>query len=170
MTTVTQYLPIGSVSHGTMRPEDLIPAFLEALDNAKESYSFDDSVPELDRVARIAQLDTEMGEIERRRESSGYYNSEDCHYDLEWLVDILSEFAPSYCEFCSHEGDGADYGCWPNWYIIIDDIHDGTLLKVDDMSDVPDDHTGDVIHVNDHGNATLYSVTNGNAQEVWVIV
>ena len=66
-----------------------------------------------------------------------------------------------------HPGDGADYGFWVSWDSIEDAQHDGELLRVSDISEVPDDHTGSVLLVNDHGNATLYD-SDGN--ELWAVV
>lgn len=43
-------------------------------------------------------------------------------------------------------------------------------LKVSDTGDVPRGYSGEVLHVNDHGNATLYNYVNGRAYEVWGIV
>lgn len=103
----------GSVSHGTMRSEDLIPCFLSVLDDCKQDYAL--SVRpggELESCERIGKLDSMMGDIERRAESEDYYESEDADYDLEWLFDTLGEFAPEGFYFGSHPGDGSDYGFW----------------------------------------------------------
>ena len=86
---------IGSVISGTMRPEDLIPAFLHELR----------AVPEV-----AGNLD----EIEARMAQDDYFLSEDAGYDLEELFDLLDEVAPEGCSFGAHPGDGADYGFWEN--------------------------------------------------------
>ena len=113
------YVEPGSVSSGTLRPEDLIPAFLNTLDDLKEAYSLDQSVSEADRVATIARLDTEMGRIEQRMQAPGYWDSEDVEYDIDFLTDELNNFAPEGCYFGTHPGDGADFGFWAN-----DEEHD----------------------------------------------
>jgi hypothetical protein len=109
MSNVPFYAEIGSVSHGTMRTEDLIPVFVEALDDLKESESLSDS-PNKERYAR---LDRMLGEIEQRMEREDYHCSEDAEHDLESLFEALNEYAPPFCYFGAHEGDGADYvsGC-----------------------------------------------------------
>lgn len=43
-------------------------------------------------------------------------------------------------------------------------------LKVTDTSEVPNDYSGEVIHVNDHGNMTLYAAESGKLTEIWGIV
>jgi len=48
-----------------------------------------------------------------------------------------------------------------------EDDFDG--LKVDDLSEVADDYTGEVLHVNDHGNCTLYASESGELKEIWAI-
>jgi len=35
---------------------------------------------------------------------------------------------------------------------------------------VPADYCGEVLHVNDHGNATLYAAERGQLSEVWSVV
>ena len=106
------YVEPGTVISATLRPEDLIPAFLNTLDDIKEAFSFDNSVPEADRVATIGRLDAEMGRIEQRMQQAGYWDSEDVEWDLEFLTDELGNFAPDGCYFGSHPGDGADFGFW----------------------------------------------------------
>lgn len=89
-------LPIGTISRGTMNPEDLIRRFLDALNK-------------LDSV--------EAGKVQK----------DGANFDDEWeyadyLIGKLGEYCPPYTYFGAHEGDTSDYGCWPNWEAINDDI------------------------------------------------
>jgi hypothetical protein len=137
---------IGSVSSGTMNPDDLIPAFLDAL----------------------RDLDPERAEAienEFKSEDPGADWDASVENDLlDALFDALNEHAAPYFYFGAHPGDGADYGFWLGDL----DCFDG--LKVSDTSEVPDDYSGEVLRVNDHGNATLYSAENGKLTEIWAIV
>ena len=102
---------IGSVSHGTMREEDLIPAFMSALDDIlNERITSGKDSPE--EVAEVGALHDKLGVIERRMEAPGYYDSEEAGWDLDWLFDTLDEHAPEGCYFGAIEGDGSDYGFW----------------------------------------------------------
>lgn len=87
---------LGTVSHATVRPEDLIPAFLE------EAYSLHAT----DAEAKA------LGAIRKRMKTPGYYTTEDADLDLEQLFDLLNEAAPAGYYFGSHPGDGSDYGFW----------------------------------------------------------
>lgn len=100
----------GSVSWGTMRPEDLIPRFVEVLDALKESESLSNT-PD---PKRFGTLDDLLGGIEQRIKADEYYESEACSYDLDALFDALNDYAPPDCYFGAHEGDGANYGFWPS--------------------------------------------------------
>ena len=131
--------PIGSISHATMRPEDLIPTFADTLEELAK-----------DNPEHIDNLNA----IRKQSEKIGYYESEDCEFDLEWLFDALDSYSPSYCYFGSHEGDGSDYGFWPNLMILDDDIRMGEIVSVSDPSEVPE--SGDAVFINDHGNVTFY--------------
>lgn len=165
MGNVPFYAEIGSVSHGTMRTEDLIPAFVEALDDLKEAESLSDT-PNKERFAR---LDSLLGDIEGRMEQEDYYASEDAGFDLEALFEALDEFAPPFCHFGAHEGDGADYGFWVSHEAIEDAVHDGEIVKVDAGDEWPEDMSADyVLEVNDHGNTTLFE--RKSRQELWSIV
>lgn len=93
----------GSVSHGTMLPGDLIPAFLSMLkhldpDRAK---SIEEEYEDVIRDPDGADADVENDLLER-------------------LFDILDEYSPNGCYFGAHEGDGSDYGYWvsdvPEYY------------------------------------------------------
>lgn len=131
---------MGTVSHGTMRPEDLIPAFVSWLESQKP--------------------------LRREHRKLLKENSGDDDETLEELFDALNEYAPPYFYFGAHPGDGSDYGYW-----LSDNFQnefDG--LKVDDLSKVPVGYTGEVLHVNDHGNMTLYRAVRGRLYEIWSIV
>lgn len=79
-----------SLSHATMRPEDLIPAFANFL---SEQKGID---PTLYPVV-----------------GPGYdFNSEDADWLLDSLFDKLNAIAPEGTYFGAHPGDGSDYGFW----------------------------------------------------------
>lgn len=140
-------VPLGSVTTGTMRLEDLIPSFLACLgqlDKAKEMAIFAEYTDVIDAD------DMDMDQAD---------------YCLEALFNALNELAPPYCHFGAHEGDGADYGFWVSWDSLEDACHDGEIDKGDDIPDFPREVP--FLHVNDHGNATLYSPTG---EEIWSVV
>lgn len=115
---MTSELKNTSVSHGTMRPEDLIPSFISELDDRLEESTFDLGAETPERVKFVGTTQTKLGGIERRMlDDEGnvkeeYFESDDANYDLESLFDILNEFAPTDCYFGAHPGDGSDYGYW----------------------------------------------------------
>jgi len=100
---------IGTVIHGTHRLQDLIPACIKALDARKETLSLTGKL----RSSEFGWLDDRLGEIERRMEREGYWESADAAWDIEWLFNELNNLAPEGTYFGAHEGDGTDYGYWP---------------------------------------------------------
>ena len=133
----TKKINIGSVSSGTMRPEDLIPDFMWELRHQAPCK----------REHRAL-----LTEIKSRMEADDYYESEESGWDLESLFDALDDYTPPYFYFGAHPGDGADYGYWLSESF--EDDFDG--LKVSDTADIPSTYYGEVLVVNDHGNMTLY--------------
>jgi|TARA_Y100000310_G_C20698487_1_gene827448 hypothetical protein len=102
------YKPMGTVSHGTMRAEDLIPAFAVELE-----YLTDNAIP---NRAYVTTYDyrTANRELVNRANNLVDYESDTADFILEELFDALNEFAMSYFYFGAHPGDGADYGFWLN--------------------------------------------------------
>jgi len=138
--------PVGSISSGTQRVEDLIPAFAAALGPnselatwAKEYYPGITGTRETERL-------------------------------LEDLKIALCDMAPDYCYFGTAEGDDTNFGFWIDYDVIRDDLASNDLLRVSDLSEVPDDRNGPVLLVNDHGNMTLYAVVDGVTTEIWSVV
>lgn len=152
-----RYASFGSISHGTMRHEDLIPCFSAELDALLKRQPRSFKRGEYRKLIREANALTD-------------YDSEDAGHVLEELFDALQSFAPGYAYFGSHPGDGADYGFW-----LCEDLGGFDGLKVGDLSDVPKDYRGEVLHINDHGNLSLY-VAHGRMgrapkfREVWALV
>jgi hypothetical protein len=162
---------IGAVSDGTMRPEDLIPAFcdeLRELDTEGEYTSL------LAEASDLMDLWSETDEDEEHEDDG---NASEI---LGELFDALDSFSAPYCYFGASEGDGACYGWFPSWDSIRDAIHDGEILALgegkydkrweDLTEEEQDSFTGYVLHVSDHGNATLYTVAGGKMEEVWGVV
>jgi hypothetical protein len=165
----------GTIIHATMRPQDVIPALMdtlytldpkkyqEILESADSGYM--DSIhcygartPLTNRggLVGIAYLSVGATAGIDLCDDDPWWDSEDCSEFLNCtLWDALNEYAPPYCYFGAHEGDGSDYGFWPSWDYIEDCAHDGSIKRVSDLSEVPDDYTGDVCIVNDHGNMTV---------------
>ena len=146
---------MGSISHGTMRNEDLIPEFVSMLEQ------FAKKAKNMHHLALCK-------EISARMEEDGYFVSEDADYDLnEDLFNALNDYAAPYFYFGSHPGDGSDYGFWLDEDM--EDHFDG--IKVADLSEVPKDYAGEILMVNDHGNTSLYvKARTQEPREVWALV
>lgn len=138
----------GSISTGTLQPRDLIPAFADAL-------------------ADVA-ADSEYEKLVADAESLTDYDSDEAADILQELTDALEVCAPPYFYFGAHPGDGADFGFW----LSEDALQDFDGLRVSDTSEIPDDYSGEVLHVNDHGNMTLYAKDEGSTElrELWSLV
>lgn len=140
---------LGSISSGTMRLDDLIPAFVSELE-----YLADDGA--------FAELIREANVLED-------YESDDAGYILEELFDALNSYAPSYAYFGAHPGDCADYGFW-----LCEDfqalMRDDGVLPVSDLAEIPAEYDGPVLLVNDHGNASFGHATSGAVAWEWEVV
>jgi hypothetical protein len=147
-------LSIGSISHGTLRAQDLAEAIADAL--ATQGYK---------------ESDILMREL--RGVASG--NVEDDGEIISDGIDALQEFAPMFCYVGMHQGDGSDLGVWPDHDAIESAIADGDAIKIDDLSDLDNLAISELcganvaILVNDHGNMTVYELSIA-AKPVWACV
>jgi hypothetical protein len=91
--TTTQPFTLGSVSTGTLRAEDLLPAFANALADLEGNRN---------RPLIVAA----DGEID--------YESERASFLLGDMQDALEVSCPPFVFFGAHPGDGADFGFWPD--------------------------------------------------------
>jgi len=147
----------GSVSHGTMRAEDLIPRFANELDylagNIRENF---------DLIMRASALPMD--------DDCYYLDDEEVQDVLNRLFDALDNLAPPYAYFGAYPGDGSDYGFWlsddlaenfDGW--IIDDSQKGA-------GEPPADYCGEILHINDHGNTSLLVQQDGKREIIWAVV
>ncbi len=88
-------LPLGSISHGTMRSEDLVPRFIAAW----HSVSPEDATNYAE--AHADALDGTAEDAEEVLDDM-----------LESLFNVLNEYTLPYTYFGSNDGDGSDYGVW----------------------------------------------------------
>ena len=107
-----------SLSWGTMREEDLIPVFVNALINAKRN----------EKVVLSSRTNLTLSDatnfITEHREAFNYsglpsdFNGlpsryvDEARYILSDLFDALDEIAPKGCYFGASLGDGSDFGFW----------------------------------------------------------
>jgi len=98
-------------------------------------------------------------------------DDEDAQYMLEELFDALDDHAPPFCYFGANVGDGSDFGFWVAWECVEEAIHDDEIAKIDDASELDTLVAHDyALHVNDHGDATLYVRDGIDWREAWSIV
>jgi hypothetical protein len=157
-----RYASFGDVSTGTLRNVDLLDTFARELDFhvKRQPRSF--------KRAPFRKLIREAFTLARETEDATEDYRDGGASDLvAELMDALDTFAPPYAHFGAHEGDGASFGFYLGPWSL--ESFDG--LRVDDTSEVPRDYRGEVLHVNDHGNVSLY-VANGRGalREVWAVV
>jgi hypothetical protein len=92
-----------SVIHGTLRNQDLIPAFLEAV------LQLDPDTP----MALIeAMMPEELREAPQDNDDHEWWYTETAYWVLEHLDNKLNDHAPDGYYFGAHYGDGSDFGFW----------------------------------------------------------
>ena len=105
---------LGTVSHGTLRPEDLLSSFISTLEGLVfvngDTLSLPENFRKRDRYARL------IGEAQDAFSSDGETLTEEGEENapeiISDLCDALSDFAPTGARFGAHEGDGSDFGFW----------------------------------------------------------
>lgn len=101
MATVEQYLN-QSVIRGTLRPQDLLPAFLDVLADVAPDECVKLTIQPYGFVPAHAQDD----------ENADWWQSEECWWCIGELTDALDACAPEGYYFGTLDGDGSDFGFW----------------------------------------------------------
>jgi hypothetical protein len=132
---------LGSISSGTLRNQDLIPAMYSTL-------------KQLGELNRLPSQDA-FKYAEYYNEDSMYWATNFALEDFDTLAYALNDCCPAYVVFGANEGDGADFGFWPDIDRINEDIanaeyHNGDdILLLEEMV---------LVTVNDHGNVTVRDI------------
>jgi hypothetical protein len=92
---------IGTISHGTCRPQDLLDAFSSALELYGAEGEHNSLIQEAQAVLLLDSLGYEVADTNSAAEL------------ISEISDALNEYAPDGCYFGAHEGDGSDFGFWP---------------------------------------------------------
>ncbi len=149
-----RYLELGSISTGTLRDEDVIPALLDACDTVRMSQDDREQARDLRKEWKAFEAD------EDNRPEWGHESASEI---WEELIDLLNNYSPPYCYVGAHEGDGADIGVWISNDAMEND--DGVDLWKD--SDPEPERWIWHLVTSDHGNMTLY---DRRGREVWGVV
>ena len=91
-----------SVSHGTLRNQDLIPAFLDAVSFLAPAVYEQMTMGMHPCVPQYAWED----------DDHEWWYTESAYWVLEQLDETLNDYAPDGFYFGAHEGDGSDFGFW----------------------------------------------------------
>lgn len=119
----------GTVIHATLRPEDLIPAFMEELERRS--------------IRAASRITSEYAADGWPYSMSGLHygdpftkkQSELAPHLLEDLFDALNEVAPEGHYFGAHMGDGSDFGFWQGEAVDSDGICQFCGREYDDLAD-----------------------------------
>jgi hypothetical protein len=162
--TTRRPFQLGSVSHGTLRLQDLLPRFLETL------TALGGDIPtDLECPTHIEYLNYPGPDTTACDEDDPFWTSEEAGWDMEALFDALQNSCPPFVYFGSTEGDGSDFGFWPATEALEEaDYEDGCHESCDRSYEqcwCPDQQV--YVHVNDHGNVTVYDAEHN---ELWSCV
>lgn len=90
-----------SVSHSTLRWQDLVPVFLNTLREIDE-----------EKFLAVVFPNQMPSGYDFAHEDSPYWDSHACMLSLDALLEALDSCAPDGYYFGSHPGDGSDFGFW----------------------------------------------------------
>lgn len=148
---------LGSVSHGTLRPEDLAESFYHEADGRGGHVDWGCNFAARDNWwDRLYDVNETLYPNEDGSMTEDAETISEC---VDTLSELLNEIAPPYTYFGAHEGDGSDFGFWPDRQSIDE------LPKYDEVPDTLPG--GDFVVVNDHGNVSVYAA---NGDLLWDIV
>ena len=147
---MTTKVSIGTISHGTLRDEDLLEAFADELE-------------------RLTGNETKLVAEARGLLEIGMNDGEASSNCVAELMDALNKFTPPHVWFGAHEGDGSDFGFWPDMDSF-DGCHTEQLGEPSALSrsnEWIDIDCRVLVQINDHGNITVSELRGA---EIWSAV
>ena len=159
---MTQF-QLGTISHGTLRAQDLLPAFLETL-TARGGKVPDD----LECGKYIEYLNWPGPGTAACDDDDAFWASEEATWDMEALTDALQNISPPFVYFGTHPGDGSDFGFWPDRDAIQEAIDPTScLVRINANGDYVLEEDGVIVQVSDHGNVTVMDLERN---VIWSVV
>lgn len=155
-----KFFPIGSLSTGTLREQDIADALMPLLQRVYIEKGVDLwHLPKdhmIEKLFAIADGEGDDPEV------------------LDEAMDIIggSDLMPPFAYLGSHPGDGADIGIWPDFERLADARRSGEVPHITDLTDLDEQNpqVGDIFAlVNDHGNVTLLEIT-AQSHTIWEVV
>ena len=135
---------VGSISTGTLNPEDLLPTFARELERHAPDHA-------LVTAAYAIQVYDDGGASELINE----------------IQAELQNYCPPFVTFGTLEGDGADFGFWPDMDSLEEALIDPEWTLIDgELYRIPRDEAV-LVHVNDHGNVTVMDLERN---VLWAVV
>ena len=168
----TPKIHIGSISHGTLRTEDLLPAFIDELTRLGGTLPGDLECVKHMEYTNLPSYATSAPEDE----DNPFWQSEDAMWDMEALTDALQECCPPFVYFGAHPGDGSDFGFWPDMEALEEALRfahnhgDVTAVRGEKVirdCTCEDCNHGILVQVNDHGNVPVMDM---DRNELWSCV
>lgn len=154
---MTTFTLLGTVSHGTLRYQDLIPAFLDVLTrlDAEKADKIRGGIP------------AEAFEDDNHE----FWLSEEASYILnEDLFDELNNHAPDFVYFGTQIGDGSAFGFWIDYDAIQEAVVNGEAIFADEIpEDEPQDDITIVFVGNENKVSSMWQYYDGQWHEVWSV-
>lgn len=98
----------GTVSHATMREQDLLPKFLGVL--AEYNPLAYNAI--IDELTPFCHSNDNIDEILGNEDHTAWHSNTMAWIINESVWDAMNEIAPEGFYFGAHPGDGCDYGFW----------------------------------------------------------
>ena len=151
---------LGSISTGTQRTQDLLPVFLETF------IALGGNVPsDLECGSYIEYLNWPNPETTACNEDDKFWDSEDAMWDMEALTNGLNNLCPPFVYFGTLEGDGADFGFWPDMEALNEAMQNMGMASESDEEILAEE--GVIVQVSDHGNVTVMDI---DRNVIWSVV
>lgn len=148
-------LPLGTVSHGTCRREDVAPRIFAELRSVDPQ--------------KADELEKEYEDLKRVNDDPDIVDDILDEFVFQGLFDEMAEYCPPYTYFGANEGDGSDYGVWINTDQISEDLegNEEELKEINRGDPLPGDSTYVVVK-SPHG--YWEALLNGqNGREIWSV-
>jgi hypothetical protein len=158
---------LGSISTGTLRQQDLLSAFAQKLSSLESTKFYAEVGPDSLELYHGSELVQQAPAMLNALDNTTAVGNPYVAEYLDWLTDALQEYCPPFIYFGTLEGDGADFGFWPDRDALDEALtqHDVPNPDRDGCQVLEDD--GVIVQVSDHGNVTVMDM---NRNVLWSVV